>query len=73
MNDGKFAVLSAITAAHPSSFRHLSPEDQTTTEVEVTPKEAKFALRHLSNDIFRPERREDLCRALIAKVQFFQR
>lgn len=71
MNDGKFAVLSAITRGASLVIQAFVPEDQTTTEVEVTPKEAKYALRHLSNDIFRPERREELCRALVAKVQFF--
>jgi hypothetical protein len=71
MNDGKFAVLSAITRGPSLIIQAFVPEDQTTTEVEVSPKDAKFALRHLSNDIFRPERREDLCRALVAKVEFF--
>ena len=69
MNHGKFAVLSAIHRPIPI-IQAFVPEDQTTTEVEVTPKEAKFALRHLSNDIFRPERREDFAGRSLPKFSF---
>ncbi len=69
--NGVFAVVSAITRGSALVIQAFVPEDQTTTEVEVTPQQAKHAMRHVSSDIFRPERREDLCRALVAKVEFF--
>lgn len=68
---GVFAVVSAITRGSSLIIQAFVPEDQTTTEVEVSPAQAKYAMRHVSSDIFRPERREELCRALVAKVEFF--
>ena len=69
--NGVFAVVSAITRGSSLIIQAFVPEDQTTTEVEVSPAQAKYAMRHVSSDIFRPEKREELCRALVAKVEFF--
>ena len=69
--NGVFAVVSAITRGSSLIIQAFVPEDQSTTEVEVTPAQAKYAMRNVSSDVFRPEKREELCRALVAKVEFF--
>ena len=46
--NGVFAVVSAITRGPSLIIQAFVPEDQTTTEVEVTPAQAKYAMRNIS-------------------------